>query len=51
MSEKNMEMMKKLIAQKKAKNSSSKKFGQSKNMKSGATANRSIKIGGSNNKV
>ncbi len=51
MSDKNIEMMKKLIAQKKAKGGAGKKFGPSQNKTSGAKANRSIKIGGSNNKV
>lgn len=51
MSEKNIEMMKKLLTKKKEQQSQKQKHRPNKNMSSKAGAKRSEKTGGSNNKV
>lgn len=51
MSNKNMEMMKKFLEKKKEKQTEQMKHKPNKKMSSGATAKRSEKAGGANNKV
>jgi len=51
MSEKNMEMMKKLLDKKKEQQNTKQKFSPSKKIGSGAREKKNQKPGGSNNKV
>ncbi len=51
MSNKNMEMMKKLLEKKKEQQTDQAKHRPNKKISSGATAKKSVKAGGANNKV